>query len=107
MVGLAKAPPSIASIYVFVILNKPNAPVRYFLVPGSVLVNEPERFTKLFIDPKFPGILPQLLSRLKTDGKSSLSKGANPAVERICAKSRAGASTLRWAAVSSVPRRGM
>lgn len=48
-------------IYVFVILNKPNAPVRYFLVPGSVLVNEPERFTKWFTDPKFPGIPPAAL----------------------------------------------
>ena len=48
-------------IYVFVILNKPNVPVRYFLVSGSVLVNEPERFTKWFTDPKFPGIPPAAL----------------------------------------------
>ncbi len=48
-------------IYVFVILNRPDIPVRYFLVPGSVLVNEPERFTKWFTDPKFPGIPPAAL----------------------------------------------
>lgn len=48
-------------IYVFVILNKPNVAVRYFLVSGSVLANEPERFTKWFTDPKFPGIPPAAL----------------------------------------------
>ena len=48
-------------IYVFVILNKPNVPVRYFLVSGSMIVNEPERFTKWFTDPKFPGIPPAAL----------------------------------------------
>ena len=49
-------------IYVFVILNKPNVAVRYFLVSGSVLANEPERFTKWFRDPKFPGIPPAALA---------------------------------------------
>ncbi len=43
-------------IYVFVLLNKPGEAVRYFLVPGSVLVAEQERFGKWFSDPKFPGI---------------------------------------------------
>ncbi|MFA7292155.1 MAG: hypothetical protein WC023_07880 [Rhodocyclaceae bacterium] len=47
--------------YVFVILNKPDIPVRYFIVPGSLLANEPDRFTKWFIDPKFPGIPPAAL----------------------------------------------
>lgn len=41
--------------YVFVVLNGPSEPVQYFVVPGSVLANEPERFTKWFMDPKFPG----------------------------------------------------
>lgn len=52
-------------IYVFVILNKPNVHVSYFLVSGSVLVNEPERFTKWFTDPKFPGIPPAALEPFK------------------------------------------
>ena len=47
--------------YVFVILNKPGIAVQYFIVPGSVLAGEPERFTKWFKDPKFPGIPPAAL----------------------------------------------
>lgn len=47
--------------YVFVILNKPNVSVRYFVVSGALLANEPERFTKWFKDPKFPGIPPTAL----------------------------------------------
>jgi hypothetical protein len=48
-------------IYIFVILNKPSVPVQYFIVPGTILANEPERFTKWFLDPKFPGIPPAAL----------------------------------------------
>jgi hypothetical protein len=48
-------------IYVFVLLNKPGDAVQYFIVPGAVLSTEPERFTKWFIDPKFPGIHPKTL----------------------------------------------
>lgn len=48
-------------IYVFVVLNKPGVAVQYFIVPGSLLVEEPERFTKWFKDPKFPGIPPAAL----------------------------------------------
>lgn len=48
-------------IYVFVILNKPGVPVRYFIVPGAVLASEPARFSKWFKDYKFPGIPPALL----------------------------------------------
>lgn len=47
--------------YVFVILNKPGMAVRYFIVPGVLLADEPERFTKWFLDPKFPGIPPAAL----------------------------------------------
>jgi hypothetical protein len=47
--------------YVFVILNKPGVSVQYFIVPGRVLTDEPERFTKWFVDPKFPGIPPSAL----------------------------------------------
>ncbi len=47
--------------YVFVILNKPGVEVQYFIVPGALLVNESERFTKWFVDPKFPGIPPAAL----------------------------------------------
>jgi hypothetical protein len=48
-------------IYVFVLLNKPGQPVRYFVVPGTVLVNEAERFGKPFQDAKLPGIHPNTL----------------------------------------------
>ena len=43
-------------MYVFVLLNKPGAAVRYFIVPGAVLIAQPERFAKGFQDRKFPGI---------------------------------------------------
>jgi hypothetical protein len=42
-------------IYVFVVLNPPGTSPRYFVVPGRVLAHEPERFSKWFKDPKFPG----------------------------------------------------
>ena len=48
-------------IYVFVILNRPGEAVQFFIVPGSVLANEPERFGKEFQDPKLPGIHPKRL----------------------------------------------
>ena len=47
--------------YVFVIVNKPDVAVRYFIVPGSLLSKEPERFTKEFVNSKFPGIPPKAL----------------------------------------------
>jgi hypothetical protein len=43
-------------IYVFVILNSPDQSVQYFILPGRTLADEPERFTRWFRDPKFPGI---------------------------------------------------
>ena len=48
-------------IYVFAILNKPGEAVQYYIVPGSVLADDPNRFGKWFRDPKFPGINPSLL----------------------------------------------
>jgi len=48
-------------VYVFAILNKPGEPVQYFIVPGSILVDDPDRFGKWFRDPKFPGISPAQL----------------------------------------------
>lgn len=48
-------------IYVFVLLNKPGEAVQYYVVPGAVLSAEPDRFTKWFVDPKFPGIHPKTL----------------------------------------------
>ena len=51
----------VGHIYVFALLNKPGKPVQYFIVPGSVLINEPERFGKGFQDPKLPGIHPKQL----------------------------------------------
>lgn len=48
-------------IYVFVLLNKPGEAVRYFIVPGSVLVTEAHRFGKDFQHRTFPGIHPKVL----------------------------------------------
>ena len=51
-------------IYVFVLLNKPGQSVQYFVVPGSDLAHEPERFSKYFKDPKMPGIHPKTFEEL-------------------------------------------
>lgn len=51
-------------VYVFVLLNKPGEAVEYFIVPGTILAEYPERFTKWFLDPKFPGIHPNVLQEL-------------------------------------------
>lgn len=48
-------------IYVFALLNKPGEAVQYYIVPGSLLTSQPERFGKWFLDPKFPGIHPSTL----------------------------------------------
>lgn len=49
-------------VYVFVLLGKPGQAVRYFVVPGQVLADDPARFGKGFADPKLPGILPKTLA---------------------------------------------
>lgn len=49
--------------YVFVLLNEPGRPVEYFVVPGSILANEPDRF-RLLDYPKFPGISHGTLKKL-------------------------------------------
>jgi hypothetical protein len=54
-----------AHIYVFVLLNKPGECVRYFIVPGLVLVNEPERFGKDFQHPTLPEIHPKRLAEFE------------------------------------------
>jgi hypothetical protein len=51
-------------IYVFVLLNKPGQSVQYFVVPVEDLHNQPERFSKWFLDPKMPGIHPNTLAEL-------------------------------------------
>ena len=43
-------------VYVFVVLNRADERVQYYVVPGSTLFHEPDRFSKWFRDPKFPGI---------------------------------------------------
>ena len=51
-------------VYVFVILNGPEEPVQYFVVPGAVLAGQPERFVlRWFTDTKFPGINWRILQR--------------------------------------------
>ena len=48
-------------VYVFVLLNEPGKAVEYFVVPGTVLHGEPERFSRYFLDLKMPGIYPTVL----------------------------------------------
>lgn len=47
--------------YVFVLLNEPNKPVNYFVVPGEILVDEPSRFGRYFQGETFPGVNPRIL----------------------------------------------
>lgn len=48
-------------VYVFVLLNKPSEAVRYFVIPGGVLLAMSESFGKDFQHPTFPGIHPKHL----------------------------------------------
>ena len=52
-------------VYVFALLNKPGVAVRYFIVPGSELIDNPERFGKGFSYTKMPGILPRDLAEFE------------------------------------------
>jgi hypothetical protein len=47
--------------YVFVLLNKPDEAVKYFIVPGTILAEQQERFGKDFQHSTFPGIHPKSL----------------------------------------------
>jgi hypothetical protein len=51
--------------YVFALLNKPGEEVQYFVVPGSVLAEEPDRFGRDFQHPTFPGIHPKSLAEFE------------------------------------------
>ncbi len=61
LIGHAKVDRS--HTYVFVLLNKPQEPVQYFIVPGKTLADEPKRFAKWFLDQKMPGIHPKTLTQ--------------------------------------------
>jgi len=56
-----------ACVYVFVLLNKPGVPVEYFVVPGAILADDPERFGKDFQYARFPGIHPKLLQEFRNN----------------------------------------
>jgi hypothetical protein len=56
-----------AHTYVFVLLNKPAQPVQYFIVPGSILIDEPNRFGRWYTDPKFSGIRPDDLREFENN----------------------------------------
>lgn len=43
-------------IYVFVVLNKPGVPPRYFIVPGSELYDRHDGIGACLDDPKRPGV---------------------------------------------------
>jgi len=51
--------------YIFVLLNKPGQAVQYFIAPDHILSHEPERFTKWFLNPKFPDIHSNALSEFE------------------------------------------
>jgi len=53
-----------SDMYVFVLLNKPDTAVRYYVVPGAILAAEPGRFGKFFLDNKMPGIHTKLLESM-------------------------------------------
>ena len=66
-------------IYVFVLLNKPGERVRYFVVPGTDLKTEPEKFSKWFTVEKMPGIHSNLLAELGYEDAWSLFLNENAA----------------------------
>lgn len=49
-------------VYIFVLLNKPNVPVQYYIINGSELNTNQERFGKGFFHATMPGILPENLA---------------------------------------------
>jgi hypothetical protein len=55
--------PKLECIYVFVVLNKPGEAVEYFVVSGSRLRAEKQRFD--FDDPKFSGVYTKDLVKFK------------------------------------------
>jgi hypothetical protein len=62
LIGRDKVEPS--HVYVFVLLNRPNEAVQYFIVPGADLCADPVRFSKWFTAEKMPGIHSNLLTEL-------------------------------------------
>jgi hypothetical protein len=54
-------------VYVFVLLNDPEMPVEYFVVPGEELVSNQARFGKGYADPKFPCIHPKKLESFRNN----------------------------------------
>src|SRR5215813_13778391 len=59
-----------ACYYVFVVLNKPDVPPDYYIVPGCDLRSDPSKFGKWFADyKKMPGIHPKTSQSIATTGK--------------------------------------
>jgi hypothetical protein len=58
--------------YVFVLLNSPNVPVQYFIVPGDVLFHGKEKFGKGYQCPKVPGIHPRELKEFENNWSAFL-----------------------------------
>ena len=56
--------------YVFVVLNKPDVPPDYYIVPGCDLRSDPAKFGKWFADyKKMPGIHPKDLTEYRNNWK--------------------------------------
>lgn len=59
-----------ACYYVFVVLNKPDVPPDYYIVPGCDLRSDPPKFGKWFADyKKMPGIHPKDLTEYRNNWK--------------------------------------
>ena len=67
LIGLSKIDQ--AHIYIFVLLNKPDVPVEYFVVPGKEFSKDTKRFGKDFTHPTFPGIHPRDLEEFRENWK--------------------------------------
>ena len=80
-------------VYVFVILNSIDEAVQYFVVPGAVLANEPERFVlRWFTDTKFPGINWRILHKEGFENAWHVfhqPQSANNALQAMCENARA------------------
>ena len=59
-----------ACYYVFVVLNKPDVPPDYYIVPGCDLRSDPSKFGKWFADyKKMPGFTRKTSQSIATTGK--------------------------------------
>ena len=54
-------------IYIFVLLNRPGEPVRYFILPGQEIISHPDKFGKDMNHPTFLATHPKYLAEYESN----------------------------------------